>query len=156
MMNIMMLSPRPEGQEVMQAPRKIVTAMRVDRLEQTQHNPDIHCQYMQVPGDRAPDDGAEHRSEAQQHDLNWRRVFGCHPEGSAVLVVDLMDVLIQRTPMQRTMAPIVPRILDDEENRNLVRHREQAREGYTRAQPEILRHGVEEPDLWQLDGEMAQ
>lgn len=35
-------------------------------------------------------------------------------------MVDLMDVLVQRAPMERTMGPVMPGVLQHKEHSNLV------------------------------------
>ena len=37
-------------------------------------------------------------------------------------MVEFMNVLVERSPMQRPMEPVVPSIFQDEEDRNLIRH----------------------------------
>jgi len=53
-MYVMVVSAGPEREEVVQAPWELITAMRVDGLEQTEDNPDIHGQDMEVLGDGTP------------------------------------------------------------------------------------------------------
>lgn len=50
MMEIMVLSSTPKREDVVQAPREIVTGMSIDSLMQTQANPDIDGDDMQVLG----------------------------------------------------------------------------------------------------------
>ncbi len=47
-MKIMMVRPRPEGNEVMQTPGKLVAAVGVNSLEQSQNDPQVHGQDMQI------------------------------------------------------------------------------------------------------------
>lgn len=48
MMNIMIVGTSPEWEEIMQAPRELVAAMRIDGLKNTEHNPNVHGEDMQV------------------------------------------------------------------------------------------------------------
>jgi hypothetical protein len=52
--------------------------------------------------------------------------------------------------------PIVPGILQDEEDGNLVGHCEKAGERYGGLEAEVLAQGVEEPDLRELDSEVGE
>ena len=54
MMYVMVVSAGPKREEVVQAPWELITAMRVDGLEQTKDNPDIHGQDMKVLGNGTP------------------------------------------------------------------------------------------------------
>ena len=53
-MYVMVVSAGPEREEVVQAPWELITAMRVDGLEQTEDNPNIHGQDMEILGDGTP------------------------------------------------------------------------------------------------------
>lgn len=48
MVNIVMLSTSPEGKEMVQRPREIVAAVRIDSLEKTSSDPEIHGQDVKV------------------------------------------------------------------------------------------------------------
>jgi hypothetical protein len=54
------------------------------------------------------------------------------------------------------MHPVVPGVLQDKENSDLVGHGEEAREWYGGLEAEVLAHGVEEPDLGKLDSEVRE
>ena len=82
-------------------------------------------------------------------------------------MVDLVDVLIKRTPMKRTMRPVMPGILQHKKHSNLVsvefsvfndfgsqcghlvrwaiQHCEERREWYAGREPDVLSHWVKEP-----------
>lgn len=80
-MDVVVFGASPEGEEVMQTPRKLVAGMRVDGLEQPEHNPEIHGQDVEVLCDGAPEEGHADGSEAEDHDFNGRGVFGGESEG---------------------------------------------------------------------------
>ncbi len=71
MVNIMMLRTCPEGKEVVQAPWEFVTAMRINGLEESAHDPGVHCQNVEVSSDRTPQDWRTKSTQAQDHDLDW-------------------------------------------------------------------------------------
>lgn len=145
MVHIVMIRAGPQREEVPQAKRKVVPAVRVDGLEQPQQNPRVHGQDVQVARGAAPDDGGHDGAEAEDHDLDGRGVLGGEAEGGRVLVVDLMNVLVERAPVQRPVRPVVPCVLHDEEDGDLVGHGKEGREGHGGLEPEELRHRVEEP-----------
>ena len=54
------------------------------------------------------------------------------------------------------MGPVVPSILEDEEDGDLEGHLVDARKRDGGAQTKELTHGMEEPDLRELDGEVGE
>lgn len=60
-------------------------------------------------------------------------------------MVDLVDALVQGTPVEGSMAPIVPGVFEDEEDGDLVCHGEELGEGHAGLHAEVLRHWVEQP-----------
>ena len=73
--NIVVVSTGPDGKEVVKRPGELVAGVRVDGLEDTQGDPDVHGQDVQVLGDGAPQDWAADRAETEDHDFNGRCVF---------------------------------------------------------------------------------
>lgn len=82
MVLIVVLSPGPKRQKVMQAPREFITAMRINRLEKPTHNPDVHCQDMQVAGQCAPEYRRADGAETQDHDFNREAYSAAMPKGA--------------------------------------------------------------------------
>lgn len=156
MVCVVVVGTCPERQEVVQAPREFVTRVRVDGLGKTEHDPHVHGQDMQVLGNGAPEDWRADGAQAKDHHLEWRSIFGGETKGSRVLVVNLVDVLVKRAPVQRTVRPVVPGILENKENGDLVGHGQKRRERHTRFKTDKLRHGMEEPNLRQFNCEVAQ
>jgi hypothetical protein len=152
--NIVVVSTGPQREEVVKRPGELVAGVRVDGLEDTEHNPDVHGQDVKVLGDGAPQDGAADCTETEDHDFNGRCVFCCHAERRGILVVNLVDVLVQRAPVHGAVGPVVPSVLENEEDCDLVSHGEKRREGGGRRKAEVLGHGVEEPDLRKFDGKV--
>jgi hypothetical protein len=138
MMDIMMLSTGPEGQEVMQRPWEFIPGMRINSLEQATNDPQIHRQDVQILSDSAVDDRAANSSETQDHDFDRRRVFSGEAKGCRILMVNFMDVFVKRTPVHGAVRPVVPCILEHEENGNLVGDLPGARKGDGGAEAEVL------------------
>ena len=145
MMDIMMLCTCPEWQEVMQAPWKLVAAMGINGLEQTTHNPEVHSENVQVARDGAPKDRCAHSPKAENHDFNWGGVFSGHAEWSGVLVVYLMNVFVQWTPVQRSVRPVVPCVFQNEKDSDLIYHCEDGGKRNASRKTNVYGHGVEEP-----------
>ena len=151
----MVVSTSPDWQEVVERPGELITRVRVDGLEHTQRDPDVHGEDVEVLGDGAPDDRAADGAETEDHDFDWRGVFCRETEGRRVLVVDLVDVLVQRAPVHGAVHPVVPGVFKDEEDCDLVGHCEERGEGNGGFEAGVLCHRVEEPDLRKLDGEVG-
>lgn len=156
MVHIVVLSAGPEGKEVVQAPGEFVTTVCIDSLEEAEHDPQVHGQNMQITRNSTPQNGRADRSETKNHDLNGRSVLSGKSEGSRVLVVDLVDVLVEKAVVHGAVHPVMPGILENEENSDLKGHLVDAREGNCCAETKELAHGVEEPDLRKLDGEVRK
>nr|POF13196.1 hypothetical protein CFP56_10344 [Quercus suber] len=94
MVRIVVIGAGPEGQEMVQTPRELVARMRVNGLEETQDDPDVHSQDVEVLGEGGPYDGATNGAGTEDHDFDRGCVFRREPERRGVLVVDLVDVLV--------------------------------------------------------------
>lgn len=156
MVNIVMLSTRPERQEVVQRPRELVAGVRIDSLEETADDPEVHSQDVQIASDGTPYDRAEDRAGAEDHDFDGRGVLGGQTEGGGVVVVNLVDGAVERTPVHGAVGPVVPGVLDDEEDGDLHGDFPERGEGDAGAHAEEDGHGVEDPDLRELDGEVGE
>jgi hypothetical protein len=156
MVNIMMLSTRPERQEVVQRPGELVSGVCIDSLEKTAHDPEVHSQDVQIASDSAPCDRTEDCAGAQDHDFDGRGVLGCQTEGGGVVVMDLVDGAVERAPVHGAVGPVVPGVLDDEEDGDVHGDLPHGGEGDAGVHAEEDGHGVEDPDLGELDGEVGE
>jgi len=77
-----MLGTSPKRQEVVQAPGEFVTAVRIDCLEETAGDPEIHGKDVEVLGEDGPADRSEDGTCAKNHDFDWRSVLGGETEWS--------------------------------------------------------------------------
>lgn len=154
--NIMMLGTSPERKEMVQTPWEIVTAVRIDSLEETAGNPEIHGQDVEVLSAQSPDNRDDDGTGTENHGFDRGRVFGGESEGGRVLVVNLVDVLVEESPVEDSVHPVMPCILQDEEDRDLKSHGLPRRERDASIHATRLGHWVKEPDLREFDGEMTE
>ncbi len=70
--------------------------------------------------------------------------------------MDLVDVFVQWAPVKRAMEPIVPCILQHEEDADMEEHCGPGRERNASLHSAVLGHGVKQPDLRKLDGKMGE
>jgi len=61
--------------------------------------------------------------------------------------VDLVDTSVERAPMHGAMGPVMPCILQYEEDGDLQGHRRKGWEGNISCHAAVFCHWVEEPDL---------
>lgn len=111
---------------------------------------------MEVTSDSGPADGHTHSAKTKDHDFNRRGILSSHTEWGRVLVVNLVDVLVERSPVKCAVHPVVPRIFKNEENCNLICHLVERREWYASLEAKVLGHRVEEPDLRKFDSKVAE
>lgn len=72
-------------------------------------------------------------------------------------MMNLVDVLVEVWDgVHRPMRPVVPGVLKDKEDGNLVGHFEHGGERNGSVETEVLAHWVEEPDLGKLDGKVGE
>jgi hypothetical protein len=149
--HIVMLRSRPERQEVVQAPREFVPAVGINGLEETRRDPQVHGHDVQLARHQAPDNRHHDGPGSEHHRLDGRGVLRCQSKGRRVLVVDLVHVAVEEAPVEESVHPVMPCILQDEEDGNLHADCLPRREGNTRVEPARLGHGMKEPDLGQFD-----
>ena len=111
---------------------------------------------MQITSDSAPENRHADATKTKHHNLNRRGVFGGQTKGRRVLVVDLVDFLIEEAVVHSAVHPVMPGILENEEDSDLEGHLVDAGERDRVAEAEELAHRVEEPDLRELNGEVGE
>jgi hypothetical protein len=154
--SIVMIGTSPEGHEIVQAPWKFVATVSIDSLEEAEDNPEIHGQDMELTSDQNPNDWNTDSAKAENHDFNGRCILGSQSEWSRVLMVDLVDVLVERAPVQCAVGPVVPGILKDKKYSDVESHGLPTRKRNACVHAAEFRHWVEKPDLRKLDGKVAE
>jgi len=155
-MEIVVVSASPDRENMAQAPGEVVAAVGIDGLEESEDDPREHGQEVKVTDDRNPNDGNSNNSKTEEHGLDRGRILGGEAKRRAVRMVELMDILVQRPVVQRSVEPVMPCVLENEEDGDLEGHCRQLREGDTVAHAEVGGNRVEKPDLGKLDSAVAQ
>lgn len=93
-MNIVMVCSSPEWQEMVQAPWELVAAVRVDGLEQSEYDPDVHSEDVQVFRDGAPEDGNADSTKGEDHRFDRGSIFSGEAERGRILVVEFVNLLV--------------------------------------------------------------
>ena len=81
-----------------------VTGVGVNSLEETEDDPCVDSNNVEVTSDSTVEDGASEGTGSENEDLSGVGVFGSKTEGSRVLVVNLVDVLVERSPVKSTVS----------------------------------------------------
>lgn len=74
--------------------------MCVDGLEQTERDPNIYSENVEVARKVTVEDGTSDRASAKDKHLGRVRVLGSKTKRSRILVVELVNVLVQWSPMK--------------------------------------------------------
>lgn len=154
---VVVIRTRPERHPVVQTDGEVVARVRIHGLEETEQNPNVHGDDVQVLGVGAKHERTANGTEAENQNLKWVRILSGQTERRRVLVVHLVNVLVQRTPVHQTVDPVVEGVLKHEKERNLPGHLVPAGErNLMSRQAKVFANGVEAPDLRKFHGEVTQ
>jgi len=103
-MEIVVISTGPEGKDVLERPREIVSAVSIDGLEETEDDPDVHGEDVEVASAKDVEDRTSDRPSTEDEDFSWVGVLGGKAEGSRILVMNFVDVLVHGTPVEKLMS----------------------------------------------------
>jgi len=157
MVKVMVLGTRPEGKDMLKRPGEVVSRMGINGLEKTKGDPDVHREDVEVLGKEAVEEGASEGAGSKNEDLGGVSVFSSKTEGSGVLVVDLVDMLVEGTVMESLVSKVVEEVFEDEEKGNLRSDSAQGREGnLVGRHAESLSQGVEQPNSREFNGEVGE
>ena len=74
--------------------------MSIDSLEETEDDPNVHGEDVEVAGANDVENRTSDRSSTKDEDFSWMSVFGSKAERSRVFVVNFVDVLVHGTPVK--------------------------------------------------------
>lgn len=77
--------------------------MSIDGLEETENDPYVHGEDVEVTGAEDVKNGAGDRSSTENKDFSRMGVLRSEAEGGRVLVMNFVNVLIHGTPMKESM-----------------------------------------------------
>lgn len=96
--------------------------MSVDGLEETECDPYVDGEDMEVSREVAPEQRAGDSARTEDHDFSWMSVLGSKTEGCGVLVVDLVNVLVEHGGVEEAVGEVVEHVLEEEEECDLGGH----------------------------------
>lgn len=67
---------------MVKAKGELVTAVSINGLEETDNDPNVHGQDVELASNSTPQNWSANRAKAKNHDFDRRRVFSCKTEGS--------------------------------------------------------------------------
>ena len=97
---IVVISTSPEGEDVLERPREIVTTVSINGLEETEDDPDVHGEDVEVASAKDVENRTSDRPSTEDEDLGWMCVLSSKAEGSRVFVVNFVNVLVHGTPVE--------------------------------------------------------
>lgn len=137
-------------------PREVVAGMCIDSLEEPQSDPDVDGQDVEVGSSETVKEGAADGSLSEDEDFKRVGVFSRQSDGGRKLVMQLVDVLVERTPMQSPMCPVVEHILEDKEEGYLCEHKgNRGERDLVGGHAEVAADGMEEVDEGEFAGEVG-
>ena len=95
-----MIGARPEREDVLERPREIVSTVSIDGLEETEDDPNVHGEDVEVAGANDVEDRPSDRSSTKDEDFSRVGVFCSKAEGSRIFVVNFVDVLVHGAPVK--------------------------------------------------------
>ena len=102
-MEVVVIGTGPEGEDVLERPREIVSAVSVNGLEETEGDPDVHSEDVKVSGAKDVDHWTSERPSTEDDDFSWMGILSSKSKGSRVLVVNFVHVFVHRTPVEELM-----------------------------------------------------
>ncbi len=82
---------------------RTIATVRIDSLEQAEGDPYVHGDDVEVLCKVAVDEWADEGARSKDEHLGGMRVFCGEPEGRGVLVVDFVNVLVERADVERAV-----------------------------------------------------
>lgn len=135
-----MVGTGPEGEEVSKRPREVVARMSVDCLPKTKSDPNVDGEDVKVIPEYSVQEWSRDRSLREDQNFKRMGIFGglydikrrtqemkkmrvTHDTNrSRELVVELVNVLVQRTIVQSPVSPVMESVFKDEEEGDLSSH----------------------------------
>lgn len=140
MVEIVVVGTGPEGEEVSKRPREVVARMSVDCLPKTKSDPNVDGEDVKVIPEYSVQEWSRDRSLREDQNFKRMGIFGglydikrrtqemkkmrvTHDTNrSRELVVELVNVLVQRTIVQSPVSPVMESVFKDEEEGDLSSH----------------------------------
>lgn len=137
----MVVGTGPEGEEVSKRPREVVARMSVDCLPKTKSDPNVDGEDVKVIPEYSVQEWSRDRSLREDQNFKRMGIFGglydikrrtqemkkmrvTHDTNrSRELVVELVNVLVQRTIVQSPVSPVMESVFKDEEKGDLRSHK---------------------------------
>ena len=141
----------PEGDQIGRVPGEIETAVVLNGLPKPEHEPYPDGEH--VVGE---DYGPQHCPDAEEDSLHWMCILSGHPEWCSVLVMHLVDERVDLRPVQESVQPVEPEVLDDVEDRDLPKESMHGGQGELDSESHKLGHIVKEHHHGELDEDVVE
>lgn len=143
-----MVGSSPKGDPVAKRNGEIITRVGVNGLEQSQDDPNVNGQNVQVGSEQTVEKGSTDGAHTEDQDFQWVSVLGGQTKGSRIFVVHLVNVLVERSIVESSVGKVVPSIFKNEKEGDLRNHEFPRRKGNcVGSKTKVLGHWVETPNL---------
>ena len=152
----MVVGSGPEWEEVPERPREVVARVSVDGLAETESDPDVDGEDVQILSEKTVEERARDGSLGENEDLQGVGVLRGQSDRGAESVMLLVDVLVQRSPVKRSVRKVVERVFKDEEESELSKHhRDRGERDLVGRHAEVATDRVEKIDEREFAGEVG-
>jgi len=116
---VVVVGSSPERQEVSERPREVITRVRVDGLAETKSDPDVNSEDVKILSEKTVEERTRDGTLSENEDFERVGVLCSKSDGRAKGVVLLVDVLVQRTPVEGSVRPVVECVFENKEEGEL-------------------------------------
>jgi hypothetical protein len=88
---------------------RTVSTVGINGLEQPQHNPEVHSDYVEVSSKNTVKYGTSQGSESEDEYLCRVSILGCQTERGRILVMNFVDILVKDTTVESLVGYFVER-----------------------------------------------
>lgn len=153
---VVVVGSGPEWEEVPERPREVVTRVSVDSLAETKSDPDVDGEDVQILSEKTVEERAGDGSLGENEDLQGVGVLRGQSDRGAESMMLLVDVLVQRSPVKRSVRKVVERVFKDEEEGELSEHhRNRSERNLVGRHAEVAADRVEKVDEREFAGKVG-
>lgn len=145
---VVVFSAGPQWEDVVEGPGEVVARVSVHGLPQTEDDPGVHGDDVEVAGEVAVEERSTDGAHAEDQDLQRVGVLSSETEGRRVLVMEFVNPAVERSVVKGLVGDVVPCVFNDEEESDLKNQSFEFGEGdLERLHAEGDGQGVEQEDL---------
>lgn len=152
---IVVIGTSPNGKQVAQTPGEVVSGVGVDSLDKSQSDPDTNSKKVHVTEEISQKKRRANSTDTGEGHLEGVSILSSQTEGGSVLVVLLVNTLVKQLGVEGSVTPIVPSVLNKEEDEKLPRKSPERGKGGSVSDVEELTHEMETENRYSLDEDVG-